>query len=442
MDRSLKISNKISLRDLWHMFLVFAVPFIGVTGVSLIPYMLRLPMMYLTFALSIIVFMFSGARITLSAPKIIFFLLLFMIGISVLYSIDKNQTVQFALIYLCCFPMLFIDMPEKYTDAILKICYIIAAVIALSILISVPVKDCMDRYFWFIVNPKRSPEVSEAISRELMFGSHSGFAREKGDAAFILNIGIAVSFSKYFSQGKLKLPDLAVLCAMMLALLLTGKRTYFVVSLIGFVLLMFFSKMKGKVFKLVAIVIIASVTVFLVMLFIPDTAVTINKFMDAENMEKLGGRSSLWKHLYAMIEQYWVFGSGFGTYNRFAFLNGLRTYGRMWTYNAHNCYLQILGELGVIGLALLILFMITSLFISVKALKTAHRDGYGHRNQLYFSLYTQVMMIVYAMTGNPIYTKQMLFMWLFSIGISLRVYEKQRAGTLERANMGQGEAYV
>lgn len=62
----------------------------------------------------------------------------------------------------------------------------------------------MTKYFWFIVNPGRSVEVTKAINKELAIGSFSGFAREKAEAAYIVNVGIAVSFSRYFSNGKLE----------------------------------------------------------------------------------------------------------------------------------------------------------------------------------------------------------------------------------------------
>ena len=62
-------SVSISLRSLWTIFITLAIPLIGVCGASLIPYMLRTPLMYLTLALTLIVFVFTDTKIRLSAPN-------------------------------------------------------------------------------------------------------------------------------------------------------------------------------------------------------------------------------------------------------------------------------------------------------------------------------------------------------------------------------------
>ena len=62
----------------------------------------------------------------------------------------------------------------------------------------------MLKYFWFIVNPNHSVQVAQTIQNELSIGAYSGFAREKGEAAYIMNVGIALLLSKYFSSQKLK----------------------------------------------------------------------------------------------------------------------------------------------------------------------------------------------------------------------------------------------
>ena len=45
----------------------------------------------------------------------------------------------------------------------------------------------MLKYFWFIINPNHSEQVAQAIQNELSIGAYSGFAREKGEAAYIMN---------------------------------------------------------------------------------------------------------------------------------------------------------------------------------------------------------------------------------------------------------------
>ena len=415
-----------SLENIWTIFLTAAIPFIGVLGASLIPYTLRLPLMTVTFVFAIITFMFSDIRIRLNIPNITFFLLITYIAVSIFFTIDKESTLTLLFFYICCFPMLFLKLPDATLKRIISICYIVSTVIAISIVISVPISNCMDRYFWFIVNPTRSPITSQALARELSLGAYSGFAREMGEAAFIVNVGISISLSKFFTNHKLTKTQFSVLALQIVALLLPGKRTYLFASLICFLLFFIFSRINGKFFKFCVIILLGTTVILLLMMFIPQTATAINKLLDSENMGRLGGRSFLWKHIYSMIDEYWLFGAGFGSYNQYAFSHGLLVNNAMWKYNAHNCYLQILGELGIIGLSLFITFIISSLFISAKALRTANNNGdKAQIGAMYFSLFNQLLMTIYSFTSNPIYTKQILFIWLFTTGIALNIRNRQ-----------------
>ena len=229
-----------SLENIWTIFLTAAIPFIGVLGASLIPYTLRLPLMTVTFVFAIITFMFSDIRIRLNIPNITFFLLITYIAVSIFFTIDKESTLTLLFFYICCFPMLFLKLPDATLKRIISICYIVSTVIAISIVISVPISNCMDRYFWFIVNPTRSPITSQALARELSLGAYSGFAREMGEAAFIVNVGISISLSKFFTNHKLTKTQFSVLALQIVALLLTGKRTYLFAGLICFLLFFIF----------------------------------------------------------------------------------------------------------------------------------------------------------------------------------------------------------
>lgn len=207
----------------------------------------------------------------------------------------------------------------------------------------------MLKYFWFIVNPNHSVQVAQTIQNELSIGAYSGFAREKGEAAYIMNVGIALLLSKYFSSQKLKKIDILMLFVFIVSLMLTGKRTLFIIPVLSFALFMVISNIKGKFAKTGGIVLSALSAVFILSMFIPKVANIFDRFMDEENIMALGNRDSLWKYFLLMGEKYPVFGAGFGSYNQFAYDNGLRVGGDRWNFNGHNCYFQIAVELGIVG---------------------------------------------------------------------------------------------
>ena len=412
--------RKIKLQNLWQIFLMVSIPLICASGVSLILYKFKAPLIYLTGIGSVVIFIFSNKKIKLNAVNVSMFLLLGYLAIQLLYSYDPKATLNLLIVYACAFTLLFIDVPENTIHKILTVMYVFCFVIAVSIIISVPIYNCMLTYFKFIVNPFDSPAISEAIINELSIGSYSGFAREKGEAAFIMNIGLAITFSNYFGKNKLSKKDALSLILFLSALILTGKRMMFVIPIICFVVFMAFSKIKNKAIKTTGMILLAIVALFFILMFLPDFANIFYRFMDTDNMATLGSRDSLWKYMSMMESEFFLFGAGFGSYNSFAYDNGLRVYGEKWIYHGHNSYYQAFAELGLVGSCIFIAFIASALFITFKYIKS-DKFSNSQRRILFFSFYIQIMITVYAITGNPIYTNQMIFSLFFATGATLSV---------------------
>lgn len=417
MDKKLK---KFELIDFLHMFFIVAMPIICVGGVSLIPHKLRLPLIYMTGIILLAAFVFGRKKVKLNSVNVSGILLLCYLFIQLTYSYDQQATLDFFIIYACATTLLFIDLPLNNIEKIITVMYVFCIVIAISIIISVPIKNCMLTYFNFIVNPNNTPSVRQAILNELSIGSYSGFAREKGEAAFIMNIGLAISFSKFFTEGKLNKKDIVAFLLMFSALILTSKRTMLTVSLICFVVFMIVSKIKGKFFKFACIVLVAVFVLFFILMFMPDFANVFNRFMDKENMESMGSRDLLWIYMEMMLSKYWLFGAGFASYNEFAYDNGFRNYKERWDYHGHNSYYQALSETGIIGFTIIIAFLLFALLKTIKYIRTGNLTN-SQMKIIFFSLYVQIMVDFYAITGNPFYTNQIIFMLFFAIGIMLYV---------------------
>ena len=419
-------AKNFKLSQLWHVFLMVAMPVICVSGVSLFPFKLRLPLIYMTGILSLVFFVFSGKKIRLNPTNTSMLLLVGYIAIQLMYSYDAKSTLNLLILYACGATLLFIDIPENVIHKIITVMYVFCVVIACSIIISLFVDNCMLTYFKFIVNPSNTPSVTEAIKKDLSIGSYSGFAREKGEAAFIMNIGLAISFSRFFCGDKFKKTDMLALILIIGALILTSKRTMFIIPMICFAVLMVVSKIKGKAFKLCIIALTSVIALFFIFMFLPDFANLFYRFMDTENMETMGNRDSLWKYMAMMVSKYWMFGAGFGSYNEFAYDNGLRVYGEKWLYNGHNSYYQGFCELGVVGGCLFLVFIISALLTTLNYLRSKRFDN-KQRRILFFAFYIQIMMAVYAITGNPIYTRQMMFSLFFATGIVLCISNQNSA---------------
>ena len=423
ISQNTKTKFDFKIGDLWNIFLIVEIPLICVGGGTPIPLTLREPLVYGLGIAFILVFILSGVKLKMNIVTTSAFLFLSYVAISVFYSYDQQNTLSVLLFYACSFTLLFIDLPMERYEKIIFVTYIFCIVISFSIILSALVENCMLTYFKIIVNPTNSAEITASIQRELSMGAYSGLAREKTGAGFILNVGIGIAFAKFFSSGKLMKKDIVFLLSFFVALMLTGKRTLFIISFVCFVVFMLISKIKSKTFIFGYVTLFAVCMLFLVILFVPEVANIFARFMDSENLETLGNRDVLWEYVFYMIDEHWLFGAGFGSYNLYAFDKGMLIGNQYWINYAHNSYLQALGELGIIGCIFLVAFVLTALIISLRLIKHTS-DNLSASYLLYFSLYIQLMVLVYSVTGNPIYTRTIVVMWFFAIGIALSLAYK------------------
>ena len=90
-------------------------------------------------------------------------------------------------------------------------------------------------------------------------------------------------------------------------------------------------------------------------------------------------------------------------------------YNAKWNYHGHNSYYQGLSELGVVGSIPYLAFLTASLLTSIRFIRS---DAFAQdaKYLLYYACYIQMMYIVYALTGNPIYTGQYIVQMFFSVG--------------------------
>lgn len=422
MDKKYKVTPI----NIWYAFLLIAVPMICTGGLSAYPNKLRFPFIIAAGITCFAYIFFVEKKITITYITTVFLLTFAYIIISIFYSYDPKSTQELALIYLCSTIFLLTDFPDSFFQKLLTVISIICVVIAVSIIISVFIEDCMIKYFSFIVNPTNSPDVIEALYSEVHRShAYSGFAREKAEAAYIMNVGIAVYFAKYFSGTKFKAKDTLFLVLISTALILTSKRMLFVCPVVIFSVLILLSKIQGKVIKIFSITLILGGIFLILMSTIPQMSNLFDRFMVSDSTDVLTGRGDLWSYSLEMFEKQPIWGFGLGSYNKFAFDHGLLVNGEQWNYFGHNVYYEILGEGGILGFiiifgALLFACIATIYYIRNKNCTTLQRYI------LMFSLYIQLMFLIYCTTGNVLYYSQEIFMWYVAVGITVCVSRRLR----------------
>lgn len=419
----MKKKYHISLEKMWQFFLVCAITLICVGGVSSYPNNLRMPCIYACAAGFIALLVFKQRRIRVTLPMAFFLYSVVYLLISISYSYAANVTKNLSVVYVCCTLMLLTDFSETLYDRIIFAMEIICLIIALSIIVSFFVEDSMTKYFSFIVNPKNRPEIESVLWQEVHYSrSHSGFAREKGEAAFIMNVGLVVVFSRLFSGKKIGFRDGVELLILAFALVLTGKRMLFACPIFCAAALTMFFDRKGIVLKLLPALVVCICVIYYILSLFPDFRTVFDRFADEETMQNLTGRTEMWELSFSMFREKPLFGMGLGAFNTYA--SNVVAQDRSYAYG-HNIYFELLGELGIVGFVLIFTALIMTFFGTIVLLKKKDLTS-DRRKLLIFSFSIQLICFLYGFTGNVLLYSQQIFIWYFAASIYFDVQINHR----------------
>ena len=417
--------GSMTLKDCWYNLFAFLIPFICISGVTFFPYYLRTPLLLTVPFVSLLISVANTKKITLNLLSGFWFIVAGVICVSCFYSYDKDSTLEGGIVFIASSVLLFLDYPEKVWQKVMTVTNVFVVVFALSIVASVVIDDLIAGKLWFIVNPLRNDSTTAQIQREVGLGVYSGLSGEAADASLTMNVGLGILFAKFFSGEKLKKIDYAEFVLVAVALILTGKRMLFLIPIVLFVVMMLISHIKGKFVKFVAVVILAVSAILLLSAFIPQMSVLYEKFFQdtsSKYYDPLSRRGELWRYCFMMFEDSPLFGLGYASYNDYAYNHGYLRNGERWDYYGHNCYYELLGEVGIIGAVAIFGLLIFALVITVKYLRSKDLPQ-TQRVLLMFSFYIQAMLFIYCASGNVLYYENQIFLWFVAMSILLCVHK-------------------
>lgn len=164
--------------------------------------------------------------------------------------------------------------------------------------------------------------------------------------------------------------------------ILVQKRGLFISTLVGIVVYILLKPEKNKNY-LLSLVLIAGIGVLCVVFLSNNESGALFLWRAFEKEDLTSGRSDMWSDL--LQQSYNALITGYGPASVTAIYNG----------DAHNIYLQVLYENGVIGLVLYLAFFglnLKSSYRSLKAGNSTARIGFA----------VQIAILFYGFTGNPL----------------------------------------
>ncbi len=376
---------------------------------------------------------YKGIRIRIRNSTILWLLIIILfIAFGLIQTINVNATVKYLLVFGCLTITIAVDIPKDVWRKLMNAIFIMSLVTAFTIILSTFIDEFMFKYFSFLLSKDQS--IIATMRGELYQGIYSGLLCERAFSAVILNMGIGIIFSKMNTEPKIRIKYVIELIILFISLMLTGKRMLFLIPIAIFFFLFLINKAKGKMKKGIQI----SVTVFLVGLivlnYVPQANIVLERFEEKQNDGDMYSHrpEMFWNYCINMFNEKPIVGYGFGTFPQY-----LTRFRSTNIYHAHNIYYQLLGETGIIGTSIFIIFFAMNLIKTLKLHKKIMKEG-NHQNlvMVNFSLSVQLLFLIYGLSGNTLYYTDQLTMYMMSIGILLKLEDCVKEETLK------GEKYI
>ena len=287
-----------------------------------------------------------------------------------------------------------------------------------------------DRYY-AILYPLFDEKYQDSIRRQ--FTNHKmcpGFTFQTAVTAQFIILGIMVVLYLYYQNitKKEKTCSIFELAFLFGGLLLTGKRSPIVVLPVVIIFVDMLTTKRSKKVKRLLTISIFIIVIFVLLYFLSpllsESRNSISRLLEysfdsVEDLETASnGRFNLASHAISEFLKHPLFGIGWGNYAKL--------------YNpagAHNIYLQLLCECGMIGFLLAVSAMYYAFSCSIGILKQLDKSDRTLITLMKCSVFIQMYTFVYGLFGNPIYDQSYLLMyfWGLLIAIVCDYYQRSQA---------------
>lgn len=335
----------------------------------------------------------------------------------------SGGVIQF--IILCSF-IYFMRFRDEWEELMYKIMLFFFSLHAIATILFALVPILYNMYIRIIY-----PSIINDLIKNYNMGRIAGLCSNYSTNGIYLSLGIGITFVNLLRQKSIK--SILFFLLFLFALLISGKRGPLVFSIASCIIcyLSFSGKKPGKFLKMLIIVMILGIVVYLAAQYIPALNNTFARFSELST-DSTGGREILFQLAIEMFSENHLFGHGWGSYKYRANVSVIGAiYGRNSDMYAHNCYLQLLAETGIIGFIIFISAFVGTLLLSFRVLKKIRTTTTNKNHGMYVlvvSIYMQVFFLMYCLTGNPLYEYTNLFPYMMSCAIPIAIQYRMVKG--------------
>lgn len=269
---------------------------------------------------------------------------------------------------------------------------------------------------------------------QFLIGNMTGITNHYSTNAIYLSISTILFFVDFLDNKNKK--SIITFILSLGALLLTGKRGHLLFTILTCIGVYILKNSKNliKTMCKVLIFIMIGIGIFaLASEVIPGLTITIERFLKFSDSDDItNGRINMYKYAITLWNNNKIIGIGWGAY-KYYFLSYANRY-----YDAHNIYIQLLTETGIIGCIF---------FISCFAILFFKTINYQKKVELYdieekekknikfmnlFSIGMQLFFLMYGITGCPLYSTEMCLMYGISVASTFAIENYLKTKTIKK----------
>lgn len=352
------------------------------------------------------------------AVLLVFFVISFLFGtvqgtsMGVLYWLPY---IYLALILIFIFPGYW----HTALNMVFSICILIGIVQAVGIILQVFQHDLWESIVRIYMTEF---QIQELAKREFD-GYFSGFSAEVAVSAFYIVFFVLISFFRnWFARRWINLSTIYIVLGFY-AIILTSKRAHLLFLLGSIIITVIISNTDMNVLRRWSKYIVATLIGIIVLSIAVQYASedsSIGRIVSLfggivggeKSLDELStGRMGLWILAIELFLRSPLLGIGWCNFYKH----------NVFQYHAHNTYLQVLCETGLVGSILYLLFIILTISFTIKTI----RECVIMRRRDYLQILCpgfgmQCFYLLYSITGNPLY--DYWYFWAYCIGVVLSSY--------------------
>nr|WP_302470530.1 O-antigen ligase family protein [Vagococcus proximus] len=266
-----------------------------------------------------------------------------------------------------------------------------------------------------------SNEQVDTIRFGQIWNGSSGLAGELSFNAFCLSIGFSIYFSRLLSNKKNVLLSIwysIVLILFFISISMTSKRSMLIViPLVSVIMILIYVyNQRNNILKFFTTMIIIVSPIFY-KIFVLDKLTQL--LQSGKGNSALSNRELYWNIALDMIKEKPILGHGINSYDiRFNMLRGHSGFA-----GAHNSFLQIFSELGLVGFLLFVTFILNNLYMTFKSLNYSIKEEMlENQLLLLISLFIQLICISVGVSESIFYQPQEMYMYGVACSIGYKIF--------------------